>query len=89
MSTIIKMLRRGAPHKPFWRIVVTDSRRPHGCIEQLGVYDNLRKPAWLDLDEPKTSAWLAKGALPSPSVKRLFIQKGLLTKGAKPASASR
>ncbi len=77
MATIIKLQRQGAPHRPFWRIVVTDSRKPKGCIALLGTYDNVNKPVTLTLDADKTNLWLSKGALPSPSAARLLAQKGL------------
>lgn len=91
MSTIIKLQRQGAPHKPFWRIVVTDSRRPAGCIDLLGTYNNMRKPVVLELDQAKTSLWLTRGAAPSPSVKKLLQNQGLMPKttGAPKAGVSR
>ncbi len=84
MSTIIKLQRQGAPHKPYWRVIVTDSRHPAGTIEQLGTYDNLRKPVKVQLDAQKVERWLTLGALPTPTVKQLFRREGLL-----PAAAAR
>jgi small subunit ribosomal protein S16 len=80
MPTIIKLQRQGAPHKPFWRIVVTDSRKPGGCVELLGTYDNHHKPVSLRLNEEKAAQWLARGAQPSPSMKRILMEKGLLAR---------
>lgn len=82
MSTIIKLQRQGAPHKAFWRIVVTDSRKPGGSVELLGTYDNLRKPATLSLNEDKAALWVSRGAAPTPTVKRLFATKGIAQKAA-------
>jgi small subunit ribosomal protein S16 len=82
MSTIIKLQRQGAPHKPFWRVVVTDSRKPMGTIELLGTYDNMQKPPLLQIDEAKAALWVSKGAKPTPSVMRLFAGKGVLKKAA-------
>ena len=82
MATIIKLQRQGAPHKPFWRIVVTDSRKPAGTIELLGTYNNLRKPAELSLNEDKAAQWVAKGAKPTPTVQRLFSDQGVMKKAA-------
>jgi small subunit ribosomal protein S16 len=79
MSTIIRMQRQGAPHRPFWRVVVADSRHPKGCVELLGTYDNLRKPAVLTLDEGKTKHWLQIGAKPTPTMKSLLVKQGLVT----------
>ncbi len=80
MSTIIKLQRQGAPHKPFWRIAVTDSRKPAGCVELVGTYDNQHKPAAVQLNEPKILEWLGKGAVPTPTVKTIFMNKGVYQK---------
>ncbi len=87
MATIIKLLRKGTIHRPFWRIVVSDSRKPRGCVEQLGTYDNLRKPAKLNLDEERSALWVSRGAKPSETVRRIFLKKGILKKAVelKPA----
>ncbi|MCK5218031.1 30S ribosomal protein S16 [bacterium] len=87
MATIIKLMRKGTIHRPFWRIVVTDSRKPRGCVEQLGTYDNLRKPIKLNLNEERAAVWLSRGAKPSETVGRIFMKKGIMKKAAelKPA----
>lgn len=77
MATIIKMLRKGSIHRPYWWIVVTDCRKPKGCLEQLGTYNTLKKPSELKLDREKALAWLGKGALPTPTVKSIFKREGL------------
>jgi len=82
MATIIKLQRRGAIHRPFWHIVVTDSRKPKGCIEQLGTYNNLKKPVQLELDTDKAALWISRGAIPSDSVRRIFLKQGVLKKAA-------
>jgi small subunit ribosomal protein S16 len=83
MATIIKMQRQGAPHKPFWRVIVTDSRHPNGTIEQLGTYDNKHKPVRVELDAKKVERWLTLGALPTPTVRQLFRREGLMPAAAK------
>ncbi|MCK5242932.1 30S ribosomal protein S16 [bacterium] len=82
MATIIKLQRRGAIHKPFWHIVVTDSRKPKGCIEQLGTYANLKKPVELKLDADKAALWISRGAKPSESVRQLFLKNDIMKKAA-------
>ncbi|MBN1596595.1 30S ribosomal protein S16 [candidate division FCPU426 bacterium] len=82
MATIIKLIRRGKVHKPFWHIVVTDSRAPKGCIEQLGTYDNLKKPVKLELDAEKAAVWVSRGAQPTVTVRRIFLKQGILKKAA-------
>lgn len=80
MATIIKMQRKGTIHRPFWRIVVTDSRHPKDCIEQVGTYDNLNKPSILKLNETKALLWLSRGATPTPSVVTLLKKQGIWKK---------
>jgi small subunit ribosomal protein S16 len=87
MSTIIKLQRQGAPHKPFWRIAVTDSRKPGGCLELVGTYDNRHKPAVVQLHEEKITVWLKKGAVPTPTVKKIFQVKGVLARAAAASKA--
>lgn len=89
MSTIIKLQRRGTIHKPFWRIVVTDSRKPKGCVEQLGTYDNLKKPVKLNLKEDRAALWISRGAVPSASVRKIFLGQGVLKKAAELKQAGR
>jgi small subunit ribosomal protein S16 len=80
MATIIKMQRKGTIHKPFWRIVVTDRRKPKDCIEQVGTYDNKKKPHQLVLDETKALKWLSRGAQPTLSVRQLLKTQGIWQK---------
>jgi small subunit ribosomal protein S16 len=80
MATIIKFQRKGTLHKSFWRIVVTDERKPKGCIEQIGTYDNHRKPVQIRIDEEKAARWISLGARPSESVKQLFKKQGIMKK---------
>ncbi len=87
MSTIIKLQRQGAPHKPFWRIAVTDSRKPGGCIELVGTYDNQHKPALVNLNETKIAEWIVKGAVPTQTVKKIFVDKGIYKKVAEAKKA--
>jgi small subunit ribosomal protein S16 len=88
MATLIKMQRYGTVHKPFWRIVVTDSRKPKGCIEQLGTYDNLKKPVKLVLDDTKARLWISRGAVLTSSVRRIFHRRGLLTSAQSKSSGA-
>ncbi|MEE2775336.1 MAG: 30S ribosomal protein S16 [Acidobacteriota bacterium] len=69
----IRLRRMGARNRPFYRVVVSDSRRtPRApAIDELGYYDPCQKPAVVKIDAGKIDAWLAKGALMSPTVKKL------------------
>ncbi|MCX7794585.1 MAG: 30S ribosomal protein S16 [Thermodesulfovibrionales bacterium] len=74
----IRLMRMGAHKRPFYRIVVADSRtrRDGPYIELLGTYDPL-KNSEVRLDKEKVKEWLQKGAQPTESVKRLLTRAGL------------
>jgi small subunit ribosomal protein S16 len=70
----------GAKRRPFYRLVVADSRSPRDgrFIEQLGYYDPLTEPATVKIDEDKVAQWLTRGAQPSDSARTLLKQQGVL-----------
>jgi len=76
----IRLRRMGANKKPFYRIVVADSRAPRDgrFIEELGYYDPMKKPADIKIDEEKAKKWLATGAQPTDTVKKLFQNNGIV-----------
>ena len=71
------MTRMGRKKKPFYRIVVTDSRkrRDGGWIEVIGNYNPVSANKELNLDEERLNYWLSVGAQMSPTVKRLAGKK--------------
>ncbi|WP_201351809.1 30S ribosomal protein S16 [Hydrogenimonas urashimensis] len=71
--TTIRLTRMGRKKRPFYRIVVTDSRkrRDSGWIESIGYYDPMTEPATVKLDEERYNYWLSVGAQPSERVKKL------------------
>ena len=75
--TVIRLTRMGRNKKPFYRIVVTDSRkrRDSGWIESIGYYNPVVEPKVLKLDEERYNYWLSVGAKPSEKVKKLASQK--------------
>ena len=75
--TTIRMTRMGRKKKPFYRIVVTDSRkrRDGGWIEVIGNYNPVSANKDLTLDEERLNYWLSVGAQMSPTVKRLAGKK--------------
>jgi len=75
----IRLKRMGAKKKPFFRIVVADSRYPRDgrFIEEIGYYNPTTKPTTFQVDEEKVQQWLSKGARPSDTVKALFERAGL------------
>jgi len=64
MSVRIRLKRMGTHKKPYYRLVVADSRSPRDgrFIEMVGTYDPLKKPAEIKVDQAKTLDWLKKGA---------------------------
>jgi small subunit ribosomal protein S16 len=80
MSVRIRLTRVGATKQPTYRLVVADSRsaRDGRAIDTIGHYNPRTEPIELNIDEAKAKDWLAKGALPSDTVKRLFKRAGVL-----------
>lgn len=81
MAVVIRLRRTGRKNLPCYRITVTDSRFPRDgrSLETLGLYDPLRKDQaqQLRLDQERTQAWLAAGAVPSEVVQSLFKRLGV------------
>jgi len=75
--TVIRLTRMGRKKRPFYRIVVTDSRkrRDSGWIESIGYYDPMKDPKVIKLDEERYNYWLSVGAQPSERVKKLAESK--------------
>ena len=80
MSVRIRLTRVGATKQPTYRLVVADSRsaRDGRAIDTIGHYNPRTDPIELVVDAAKAKDWLAKGAQPSDTVKRLFKQAGVL-----------
>jgi len=74
MAVKIRLKRMGAKKKPFYRIVVTDSRNPRDgkFIEELGYFDPLKEPAEIKVDSEKAKKWIANGAQPTDTVRALL-----------------
>ena len=82
MSVKIRMRRMGSKRKPFYRIVVADSRMPRDgrFIEEVGYYNPLTNSDEVKLEEDKIFEWLEKGAQPSDTVRSLLSKAGLMTR---------
>ena len=82
MSVKLRLRRMGNTNRPFYRVVAIDSRmrRDGRCIEELGFYDPLKRPAVVQLKEEAILGWLGRGAEPSPTVRELLRDKGMLLK---------
>jgi len=70
----IRLTRRGAKKRPFYRIVAIDSRKQRDGrpLEFLGTYDPIPNPERIDIKIEKLEAWIAKGAQMSPTVRSLI-----------------
>ena len=64
----------GAHKKPFYRIVVADSRSPRDgrCIEEIGYFNPMVNPVDIKLDMEKVEKWIANGAQPTDRVKSII-----------------
>jgi len=84
----IRLRRAGSKKRPFFRVVVTDSRaaRDSSFVEILGFYNPRTKPAVVNVNTERVNFWIGKGAQPSDSVRTLIARH--LTTPAAPAPAA-
>jgi small subunit ribosomal protein S16 len=70
----IRLRRAGSKKRPFFRVVVTDSRaaRDSSFVEILGHYNPRSKPALVQVDKERVDFWMKRGAQPSDSVRTLI-----------------
>ena len=70
----IRLRRMGSRHRPFYRVVVGDSRRTPraSTLEEIGYYDPRETPATLNIDLARADHWVSQGAQPSKTVERLL-----------------
>jgi small subunit ribosomal protein S16 len=82
LAVHVRLQRKGAKKRPFFRIVAVDSRRARDSryLENLGTYNPIATPAEIKIDEEKLSKWLNDGARPSDTVRSLLTQIGFLEK---------
>ena len=74
MSVKIRLSRHGAKKKPYYRIVVSDSRSPRDgkFIEQVGSYDPKVASGGVKINKEKVEKWLKQGAQPTQTVSELI-----------------
>jgi len=74
MAVKIRLSRRGAKGKPFYRVVVADSQSPRdgNFLEIVGYYNPRTDPVELSLKQDRISEWLTKGAKPTLTVSQLM-----------------
>ena len=70
----IRLRREGSKDRPYYKVVVTDSRarREGAYIEQVGTHDPMKEPEQTSLDLAKVDEWSGKGAQPSDTVRSLI-----------------
>lgn len=75
----IRLARHGAKKRPFYRLVVADSRdrRDGPFIEILGTYDPMKEPTEIKIDLEKAGYWLGRGAMPTDTARKLLKKAGL------------
>jgi small subunit ribosomal protein S16 len=83
----IRLRRMGRRNRPFYRVVVADSRSPRDgkFIDIIGHYDPLTDPATISVDGEKAAKWLKDGAQPTDTVRSLLSKLGIIDE-AKPTS---
>ena len=74
MSVKIRLTRHGGKKRPFYRIVVSDSRSPRDgkFIDQVGTYDPKAVSGGIKLDREKVERWLKRGAKPTQTVSEII-----------------
>ncbi len=80
MTVRIRLARRGAKKKPFYRLVAANSEasRDGKFLEILGSYDPMKDPALIKIHKEKVESWLEKGAMVSESARAILKKQGLL-----------
>ncbi|MBE6021479.1 MAG: 30S ribosomal protein S16 [Clostridiales bacterium] len=79
MAVKIRLRRMGAKKKPFYRVVVADSRSPRDgrCIEEIGYFNPVADPEVLKIDVEAAQKWIANGAQPTDTAKALLKKAGV------------
>ncbi len=78
----IRLMRMGAKKRPYFRVVVADSRSPRDgrFIENIGKYHPMSHPSVIEIDEERALHWLGNGAQPTEAVKNLLVKSGVWDK---------
>ena len=79
MATKIRLKRIGRRNRPFYRLIVIDSRkkRDGAAIEQVGWFNPIAKENSYEINDERILHWLGEGAIPSDAVKKIMKQEGL------------
>ncbi|MBF0507089.1 MAG: 30S ribosomal protein S16 [Nitrospirae bacterium] len=75
----IRLTRMGAHKKPFYRIIVADSRarRDGPFVEIIGTYDPKKEPSEIKVDLERAKHWIGQGAQPTDTVTKLLKRAGM------------
>lgn len=79
MAVRLRLTRVGGRKNPVWRVVAADqrSKRDGRVIETIGHYNAQTEPSTIVLNEEKVRAWLARGAQPTGTVRKLLKTQGI------------
>jgi small subunit ribosomal protein S16 len=79
----LRLTRVGARKNPVWRVVVADQRSPRDgrVIETIGHYNAQTDPSTIVIDEERARRWLARGAQPTQTVRKLLRIQGISWRG--------
>ncbi len=82
MAVAIRLKRFGRKKRPFYRVVVADTKNPRQgeSVDDLGYYDPLTEPAQIQINEEKALKWLKEGAKPTDTIRSLLSKTGILQK---------
>lgn len=82
MPTRIRLQRKGKKGRPYYHVVVADSRAPRDgkYIERIGAYDPNQNPAFVEVNTDKALDWLQKGAQPSDTCRAILSYTGVVYK---------
>lgn len=80
MALVIRLRRMGTKRRPFYRLVVADSRQPKEgrFIENIGKYNPLEDPAGISVNGERALHWLSQGAKISPTARQILKKSGVL-----------
>jgi small subunit ribosomal protein S16 len=81
MAVKLRLKRIGAKKRPFYRVIVSDSRekRDGNFIELIGTYSPLNEGKY-NINEELALKWLKTGAQPTDTVKNIFSEVGIMKK---------
>ena len=79
MAVRLRLTRIGGKKDPVWRVVATDQRnkRDGRFLEIVGQYNAQTDPSTIKIDEDKVRGWLARGAQPTDTVRKLLRTQGI------------